>query len=126
MPLTAFAEKQVLDWWTGAAAASPPGGRWIQWATGSPNDNGASDGAFSSRRTITFGAANSPQGSVTNAAAVSGATASAAATCFGWNLYESSVGGNRWAYGTLSASISCRSNTDCPAFGAGGLKITIA
>lgn len=118
--------KNVLDWITGAAAATQPAGRWLQWATGSPNQAGASDGAFSSRRTVTFAAANSPQGSATNAAAVSGATASAAATVRGWNLYDSSVGGTRLAYGTLTATLGCKSGTDCPAFGAGGLKITIA
>jgi hypothetical protein len=126
MPLTNYLNKQVLDWITGGASATQPVGRWIQWATGSPNQNGASDGPFSSRFTITFAAANSPQGTVTNVAAVTGAVASTAATCLGWNLYDSSVGGNRLAYGTLSASISCRSATDQPAFAAGALKITLS
>ena len=126
MPLTSLYAKRTLDWWTGAAAAAAPGGRWVQWATGSPNDAGASDGAFSSRRTVTFAGANSPQGSATNAAAITGATASAAATVVGWNLYESSVGGNRIAYGTLTASLGCKSGADNPRFNTGGLNLVIS
>lgn len=126
MPLTSFMEKRVLDFICGGAAAAAPGGRWLNWATGSPDDNGDSVGPFSSRRTVTFSAANSPAGSVANSAAVSGATASAAATVRGWNLYESSVGGERLAYGTVTITLGCKSGSDNPAFPAAGLKMTIA
>lgn len=125
MPFTPYMEKAVIDWITGAAAATRPGGRWIQWATASPTTASAFDGAFTSRVTVSFAPANSPQGSATNALACSGATCSAAATAVAWNIYESSVGGSRLAYGTLTASLGCKSATDNPAFGAGALKITL-
>jgi hypothetical protein len=125
MALTQYMMKNILDWALGGAAAVQPAGQWLQWATGTPNTSGASDGPFSSRITVSFAAMNSPQGSKTNLGAITGATPTVAATCLGWNLYDSSVGGNRIAFGTLSASISCRSNTDNPSFAAGALKITL-
>lgn len=126
MPFTQYAQKALLDWLTGAAAVSQPPGRWIQFATASPRSDSAFDGPFTSRQTVTFAGANSPQGSVTNAAALTCGVATAAATPVGWNLYDRSVGGTRLAYGTLSASIGCKSGNDNPAFIAGGLKITIS
>ena len=92
MGLTTYLEKQTLDWQLGGAAATQPAGRFITWATGSPNINGASDGAFV-RNTITFAAAASPAGTVSNAAAITG-TATAAATALGWNLYDAAAAGN--------------------------------
>ena len=124
MPFTGYIEKALLDWSTGAAAVTVPPGRWIQWATASPTSQSAFDGPFSPRMTVTFASANSPQGSVTNLNAITG-TATAAATAVGWNLYDSNVGGTRIAYGTLSASVGCKS-ADNPAFGAGGLVITLS
>lgn len=105
-----------------------PPGRWLNWATGSPATNGDSVGPFSSRRTVTFSAANSPNGSAVLSAAVTGATASAACTVRGWNLYDSSVGGTVIMFGTLTATATCRSRTDAMAFSAGvnGLNITLS
>jgi len=125
MSLDPYLAKGMLDWCLGGAAAPTISGRWIQWATGSPTTNAASDGAFSSRRSVTFAPANSPQGSCTLSVAVTGATCSAAATVRGWNLYDASVGGNRLMYGTLTATLGCKSGSDAPAFGAGALKITL-
>jgi hypothetical protein len=124
MPFDPYIEKALLDWTTGAAAVTAPSGRWIQWATASPTSQSPFDGPFSPRFTVTFAGANSPQGSVTNLNAITG-TATAAATAVGWNLYNSSVGGSRLAYGTLSAIVGCKS-ADNPAFGAGGLIITLS
>ncbi len=124
MPLTGYMEKNALDWQLGGAAAVQPPGRFIQWATASPTSQSAFDGPFSPRQTVTFGAAASPAGSVTNANAMTG-TATAAATAVGWNLYDSAVGGTRLAYGTLSANVGCKS-ADNPAFAAGTLTITLS
>src|SRR5262245_44918001 len=125
MPLTDFGEKLVLDWILGGAAATRPGGRWISFATGSPNAAGASDGGFTPRCTVTFAAANSPQNSVTNLNGISATVSGVASlTAIGWNLYESSAGGNRLAYGTCTAAIGCKSG-DNPSFAAGALKLTL-
>lgn len=126
MALTTYMEKQFLDWCLGGATATQPTGRFLQWATGSPNTDGASDGPFVSRVTCTFAAANSPQGTVTNVAAVTGATGTAAATVVGWNLYDAAAAGNRLAFGTLAAALGCKSATDSPCFSAGALKIVLS
>jgi hypothetical protein len=106
MPLTSYMQKQILDYLLGGAAPTQPSNRWISWATGSPNDNGASDGPFVSRASWNAAAANSPQGSATNQSSVINQTMTGAgtATVIGWNLWDASAGGTRLAYGTLSAS----------------------
>jgi hypothetical protein len=124
MPLTPYMSKQILDWQTGAAAATQPPGRWLQFATASPTTASAFDGPFSPRVTCTFAAANSPQGSATNLNAATG-TATAAGTAVGWNLYDRSSGGTRIAFGTFSAVIGCKS-ADNPAFAAGAINITLS
>ena len=125
MPFHAFMEKPMLDWVTGAAAATRPGSRFISFATGSPNDAGASDGPFSPRVTCTFAAANSPQMSATNLNAMTLATATAAGTAIGWNLWDAAVNGNRLAYGTAIGNITCKSG-DNISIAAGALKITLS
>jgi len=126
MPLTDFGEKLLLDWILGGAAATRPGGRWLSFATGSPNAAGASDGGATPRCTVSFAAANSPQNSVTNLNGISATVSGVASlTYLGWNLYDSSVGGNRLAYGTCTAAIGCKSG-DNPALSAGALKLTLS
>jgi hypothetical protein len=126
MPLTGALDKSALDWVLGGAAPARPGGRWLSFATGSPNANGASDGAATPRCTVTFAAANSPQNSVTNLNAISATVSGAAAQTFlGWNLYDSSAGGVRLAYGTCTAAIGCKSG-DNPSLSAGALKLTLS
>jgi hypothetical protein len=130
MPLTDYGEKLLLDWILGGAAASTAPGRWISLATGSPNQAGASDGLFTPRGTVTFAAANSPQGSATNLNIISGTLVAVAGvssgTVFGWNLYDRSQGGTRLAYGTTSSASGVRTTGSTVAFLAGTLKITLA
>lgn len=109
MPLTTLYEQALLDWVLGGATPTRPTQRWIQFATGSPNTAGASDGPFTPRCTVTFAAANSPQMSARNLNTVSVITATAAGTAVGWNLYDASVGGNRIMFGTCTAAIGCKS-----------------
>jgi len=125
MPFHSSVEQDMLDWVTGAAAVTRPGGRWIGWATGSPDDISDSAGRIT-RGTCTFAAANSPQGSVTNLNSVFGTNTGPAATAVGWNLYNSSVGGSRLAFGTLTSQLGCRaSGTDQCSVGPGGLKVIL-
>ncbi len=124
MPLDPFRAQAVLNWVLGGTASwSVAPGRFLQFATGSPNQTGGSDGPFSPRLTVSFAAANSPNMSATNLNALTG-TATAVATAQGWNLYDSAVGGTRIAYGTFSAVIGCKS-ADSPSVAAGLLKITL-
>jgi len=129
MPLDPAIQKAVLDWIGGGAAVTRPGGTWIAFATGTPTASG--DSAIGtntmSRVTCTFAAANSPQGSMTNLAAVTCAANSSAATFLGYNIYESSSAGRRIGYNTLTASVSFRAGSgDQVVFSAGALKVTLA
>lgn len=115
----------MLDWVAGGATPTRPGSRFISFATGSPNDAGASDGPFSPRVTCTFAAANSPQMSATNLNAMSLATATALGTVVGWNLWDAPTGGTRIAYGTATAVIGCKSGDNVLIAG-GGLKLVLS
>ncbi len=130
MPLTDYGEKLLLDFVLGGAAPSSPPGRWISLATGTPNAAGASDGLFTPRGTVTFAAANSPQGSATNLNVISGTLVAVAGTSsgtvFGWNLYDSNLNGTRLAYGTVANASGCRTTGSTVAFAVGSLKITLA
>jgi hypothetical protein len=118
--------KAVLDWVLGAATPTRPGARWVSWATGSPNDNGASDaGQLNSRHSWDAAAANSPQGSATNRSTGIAVTATAACTILGWNLWDASVAGTRLAYGTLAASVGIAS-ANSVRIGVGSMKIIIS
>ena len=128
-PLTDVFEKALLDWVTGAAAVTQPQTRWISLATAAPTSESSFDGPFSNaqggRATVTFAGANSPAGSVTNLNAFSNITATAApASVGGWNLWNSSAGGTRIAYGTATATIGVKSG-DNVGIAAGAIKITL-
>jgi hypothetical protein len=129
MPLTDYGEKLLLDWVLGGAVPTRPAKWWVSLATGSPSASGASDGLFTPRGTVTFASANSPQGSATNLNIISGTFVAVAGissgTVFGWNLYDSSVGGTRLAYGTVANASGVRSTGSTVAFVAGALKITL-
>lgn len=126
MPLTQYAQKAVLDYLLGGATPTRPGAAWVSWATGSPNANGASDaGQINSRLSWNAAAANSPQGSATNQSTGIAATATAACTILGWNLWDASVAGTRLAYGTLAASVGVAS-ANSVRIGVGSMKIVIS
>ena len=127
MPVTPYLAKAMLDWVTGAATPTRPGQRWISLATQSPTTASAFDGAFTSRASMQFAAANSPQMSVTNASTSLNTTLSAsiAATAVGWNLYDSTAGGTRLLYGTVTANIGFKA-ADNYLCSAGQCKITLS
>lgn len=128
-PISDVYEKAMLDWVTGAAAVTRPTNRWISFATASPTSQSAFDGPISGgafgRATVTFASANSPQMSATNLNAFSNITATAIATVVGWNLWNSSSGGTRIAYGTVTANIGCAS-ADNIGIAAGAIKIVLS
>jgi|SRR5215472_5950886 len=125
MGATEYLQKALLDWCLQGAAPTRPAQIWLDLVTSSPTSRSAfSGGAYFSRSTVSFAAANSPQTSATLLAAVTG-TATAAATFVGFNLYDTASGGNRLFWGTLTASIGCKS-ADNPAFAAGGLVIVLS
>lgn len=124
MPLTPFMQKNLLDWVLGGGGVvSSPPGRWMCFATSSPTSVTAFDGSIS-RVTVGFSGAASPAGSASNATGIT-RSLSAVQTFFGWNLYDSSVGGTRIAYGTLAVSAPCVSG-DAPTLSPGAFKLTLS
>lgn len=130
MPLSQFMQKQVLDFLCGGATATRPPGRWLQFANTNPRTDSAFDGPIPSRVSVSFNfAISGASGFVSNALATTGFTTGATAICTltGWNLYDSSVGGNRIAYGTLATTFSLASGTvDQVAVSAAALRITLS
>ena len=123
MAFDAYIEKALLDWMLQGATPTAPAGMWIGLATQSPTSVSAFEAPVT-RHTVTFSAAASPAGSASNRAAVT-ILATAACTPVGWNIWQSSAGGSRWAWGTLTASVTC-SSAQTVGFAAGGLKITLS
>ncbi len=125
MPLDLGKDKDTLDWLLGGAGPTRPAGRWISFATASPTSQSAFDGPFTPRCTVSFAAANSPQGSATNLNVVSATLTSSVGTAVGWNLWDSSSSGSRIAWGTLANLGSVRTAGSTVGFAAGSLKITM-
>ena len=125
MPLTSYGQKALLDWILGGATPTRPSQLWFSLATQSPTDANAFDGPFNTRVSARFAAANSPQTSASLATTMSLATATAAATPVGWNLWDSTVGGTRLAYGTFAAVIGCKSS-DNVQITSGSLKVILS
>jgi hypothetical protein len=120
-----YTEKALLDWLFLGAAPTRPASVWVTWATATPTSQSPFEGPFTPLRIqATFAPANSPQGSATNLGSVIN-TATAANTPVGYNIYDSSAGGNRLAYGLLDAAVGCKS-ADTLSFAAGALKVTLA
>jgi len=124
MPLTQYMQKQILDYICGGAAATRPASRFISFASGTPTEAGASDAPINARASLDIAAASGTPSSATNRSARSNATATANCTVFGWNMYDSAVGGTRLAYGTMTATFTV-TNLGSVIMSAGRLIITI-
>lgn len=124
MPLDPYIEQALLNWCTGAAAVTRPTARFVNFESGSPQYS-ADSAAPVFRSTMSFAAAISAgSASASNNGSVS-CSASSVCTIYGWALYNSTSGGSRLVYGTLTASHSLRSGSQA-GFAAGGLVITMA
>ena len=124
MAFDAYMQKALLDWCFGGAAVSQPTGRFIGFASGSPTS--VSDSAAPGyRATATFQAASTGVSASVSLKAALTCTHTAACTIYAWNVYNSTSGGQRLAYGTITLSQSQASGDAC-AFTAVNLKITLA
>lgn len=126
MPVTPYLAKALLDWSLGGATPTRPVGRFIGFASGTP-DTANDSAAPMFRITATFSAASSPIGTAALSAAL---TCSCTANCtvFYWNLYDGTTASTRLMFGTLTASKTIRSGSAAffvSGTGAGGLKITL-
>jgi hypothetical protein len=103
----AFAAKQMLDWVLGGAAATQPTSRLAALTFGVPTSVSAlgeiQTNSGYTRASVGFGAAASPQGSVSNTASFSFGPFSSSQSVLGMLIYDTPGlnSGNIWWYGTL-------------------------
>jgi len=102
----AYAEKQILDWVFGGAAATQPASRLVALSIGTPTSVSGSEMASNSgyvRATVQAAAAASPAGSASNTNSITFGPFSTTATIQGCLVYDtiSINSGNIWWYGTL-------------------------
>src|SRR5262245_3981275 len=104
--ISAYLQKQTLDWMLGGAAATQPGSRLAALSLGTPTSVSGSEVLPSEgylRQTSLFGAAASPAGSASNTAAMTFGPFSSSRAIQGLLIYDtiSIFSGNIWWYGTL-------------------------
>jgi hypothetical protein len=128
--ISAFAEKLMLDWVLGGAAATQPTTRAIGLSLGSPTSTSGSEIATTfgyTRQTMAFGAAASPGGSVTNASALTYSFTTAASVS-GINIWDTVLqggSGNLLWYGLLATARTVASG-DSLVLASGALTISLA
>lgn len=129
--VSAYAEKLVLDWMLGGAAATQPTTRAIGLSLGSPTSTSGSEIATTfgyTRQTCgTFGAAASPGGSATNQTAItySFTTAASISGIQVWDSVLQANSGNMLWYGLLATARTVASG-DSLVLASGALTIALA
>lgn len=128
--VSAFAQKLLLDFCTGAATATQPSNRWVSLAWGTPTYTNGSEmnGTFGfTRATALFLAAASPAGSASNSASMTFGPFSSVASILGAHLWDGSPVGssNMLWYGTLATARTVGVG-DTLVFAAGALNITLS
>jgi hypothetical protein len=121
----------MLDWTTGAAAATQPAARWVGLAGGTPtsvsgSELGTAQGYFS-RVTALFAAANSPAGTCSISAAMTFGPFSSAQSVLGLVMFDGSPIGssNMLWYGTLQTARTLAIG-DQLVFAAGALTLVLS
>jgi hypothetical protein len=128
--ISAYLEKQTLDWMLGGASATQPANRFVALSLGTPTSVSGSEVLPNSgylRQTGLFGAANSPAGSASNTAAMTFGPFSSSNAIQGVVIYDTSAftAGNMLWYGTLSVARTVLPG-DQLVFLAGGLVVTLS
>jgi hypothetical protein len=129
--IAAYAQKAMLDWTLGGAAATQPTSRYLALGLGAPSSISASElgtGSGYTRQTAVFAAAVSPAGSATLNSAVTFGPFSSAQSITGLVLFDtqgSSNTGNMLWYGTLTTPRTVAPG-DQLVIAAGSLLITLA
>lgn len=127
----AYAEKALLDWVCGGAVPTSPATRAVGLSLGAPTSVSGSEVGISSgytRQSVTFAAAASPAGSVSNANAMTFGPFSSAQSISGlvvWDTVLTNNSGNMLWYGTLTTARTVGVG-DSLVIAAGALVITLA
>lgn len=131
MPMSAVQAKNVLDYLTGAAAATQPSNRYVGLAAGTPttvsgSELGTAQGYFS-RLTALFGAAASPAGSASNTAGMTFGPFSSGGSALGIHVWDGSpIGSSNMIFqGTLQTARTYGIG-DSLVIAPGGLTLTMA
>ena len=128
--ISTYAQKQLLDFWGGGASATAPTTRAIGLSLGTPTSVSASEmatGEGVTRQLVTYVAAASPAGSVSNSGAFTFGPFSSARTVIGLGGFDDgrSGSGNMWWYGTLATARTLGVG-DSLVFNAGSLVHTLS
>lgn len=128
--ISAYLQKQTLDWMLGGASATQPANRWAGLAVGTPTSvSGSEMGTLTgySRLTALFGAGASPAGSASNTAAMTFGPFSSNGSAIGIHLWDGSpvASSNLLWYGTLLTNRTFIPG-DTLVVAAGGLILTLA
>lgn len=104
--LSDFSEKACLDWLMGGATPTRPSAWAIGLGTAVPNASAASELTMAgyTRQVVTFGAAASPAGSVSNANTMSFGPFSTGCTLSGVHVWDGTGGANFLWYGSLATA----------------------
>lgn len=99
-----YLEKACLDWAMGGASPTRPTAWYVGLGTAAPNASAGSELTMAgyTRQTVTFGAAASPAGTVSNAATMSFGPFSTGCTLSGIQVWDASAAGNMLWYGVLA------------------------
>lgn len=129
--ISAYAEKAMLDWVLGGAAATQPTTHFIGLSTVIPGSTYGSEigaGSGYTRQGMSFSAAASPAGSAVNSLAVTFGPFSNACTLSGITVWDTQLGANSgdllW-YGTLATPRTMGAG-DSFVLPSGSLLITLA
>lgn len=128
--ISAYMQKNFLDWCLGGAAATQPANRWAALANGTPTSVSGSEISSTilfSRQTALFGAAASPAGSASNTASILFGPFSSAMSVIGVTLWDGSPinSSNILWYGTLQTNRTVIVG-DQLVFNPGALLITLS
>jgi len=128
--VSSYLSKNLLDWTTGAAAATQPPARWVGLSDGAPTSVSASEinsATLASRVTALFGAAASPTQSASNTASILFGPFSSPGVASGLIVFDGSPVGssNMLWYGSLLTARSFMAG-DALYLAAGSLSISLS
>lgn len=129
--LSTFLSQALLNWTTGAGAATQPGARWVGLAVGTPTSvSGSEMGTLTgySRLTALFSSATTAASVyASNSAAMTFGAFSSVGSALGLTLWDGSPVGSSdlLAYGTLQTARTFNPG-DLLVFAAGALSLTLS
>jgi hypothetical protein len=127
--LSNYAEKLLLDWSMTTGAATRPTSWHVALYTAAPSDSGGGtevSGAGYSRKSVTFAAASTPDGTTSNTNTVTfTASGGSYGTVSHIGIFDAASGGNLLWHGAMTASKTI-ADGDTLEFSIGNIDLTLA